>query len=197
MKKLIYLLFVISTLVLGTSCKKEYPYPTNDYPANVPTVVDHSHDVSMWGKFVITDATMFVDNHETGEKTQYQHFGSGQTVSSLRLGGSIFDIETIEQNVTTYSFWEPTSNPGTGRFVLNDDTTKLYKVEYMGEHTSIIEDPSSTTTLMGGGSRPFSGWTTDFDNKLIVIHIQQMEGSLNGQNVTYYTELKLKKIEEW
>jgi len=196
MKKLIYLLFVVSTLVLGTSCKKEYAYPTNEYPSNIP-VIDHTHDLSMWGEFVITDAVMYMDNHETGVKTKYKHFDNTKTVSSLRLGGSIFEIENIEKNVTTYSFWKPIDNAGTGRFVLNGDTTKLYLVQYTGVYTTIIEDSKSPVQLLGGSARPFKGWTTDFDNKMIIIHIQEMEGSLNGENVHYYTELTLKKIKEW
>lgn len=195
MKNLIKVAFLAILAVMTVSCQKQVIYPTGQLPSNVPTGSNTANSISMWGEFVVTDAVMYMDNHETGEKTVYQHFNTGKTVSSMRLGGSLFDIETIEKNVTTYSFYQPINN--TGRFVLNEDSTKLYDVNYMGQYTSIIENPKGNGQLMGGSSRPYSGWTTDFTNNVVTIHIEQMEGSYNGNNVSYYTELKLKKIKSW
>lgn len=190
--KLFLILFISLSVV---SCKKEVIYPTDQLPANVPTVSSDANTVSMWGEFVITDAVMYVDNHETGSKTVFNHFSSTQLVSSLRIGGAMFEIEEIEKNVTTYAFYKPVN--GTGKFVLNNDTVDVYAVRYSGMNKTIIENPTSTTQLMGGSARPFNGWTVDLANEIIVIHIQEMEGSLNGYNVHYYTELTLKKTKSW
>lgn len=195
MKNLAQILLILAITVLGTSCRKEVVNPTDQLPANVPTTSTAANSVSMWGEFLITDAVMYVDNHETGEKTVYQHFSNTKQESSLRLEGSMFDIETIKKNVTTYSFYQPTNS--IGKFVLNEDTTKLYAVKYSGDSKTIIENPSTAIQLMGGSARPFNGWTVDYANEVIVIHIQEMEGSMNGYNVHYYTELTLKKIKSW
>lgn len=195
MKKIAQILAILAITLFTTSCRKEVITPTSQLPANVPTAPSSANSVSMWGEFVIIDAVMYVDNHETGQKTVYQHFSSTKLVSSLRMEGSIFDIETIEKNVTTYSFYQPINN--IGRFILNGDTTKLYAVNYSGSNKTIIENPTSTTQLMGGSARPFNGWTVDYTNRIIKIHIQEMKGSMNGYNINYYTELTLKKIKSW
>lgn len=190
------LIFLISVIIM-TSCQKEVIYPTDQLPSNVPTT-DTTSSVSSWGKFIIIDATMYVDDNETGEHKSYNHFGVDKDTSSLRWGGVIFDIERIIKNKTTYSFWKPSNIPGTGRFVLNDDTTKLYLVNYIGQYKSIIEDPNSTQQNLGGSARPFSGQTVDYGNQIISIQIQEMEGvDDNGHSIHYWTELKLQKIESW
>ena len=69
-----------NVLIMGSlfialfSCKKEVVNPTDQLPANVPSVSVYSGGISRWGKFKIIDAVMYVDNHETGEKTVYHHF---------------------------------------------------------------------------------------------------------------------------
>jgi hypothetical protein len=193
MKNLIFLIGII----IITSCQKEVIYPTDQLPSNVPTA-DTSLTVNSWGKFIIIDAVMYVDDLQTGEHMVYNHFGVGKDTSSLRWGGPIFDIEEIIRNKTTYSFWKPTSLPGTGRFVLNDDTTKLYLINYIGQYKSIIEHPNSTQQNLGGSSRPFSGQTVDYTNQIVAIQIQETEGmDGNGHPIHYWTELKLQKIESW
>ena len=196
MKNLLLILIFGITLL---SCRKEYPYPTKDYDS-IPSVggYDTSVTVSRWGKFLIIDAVMYVDNHETGEKLVFNHFDDNKTVSSLRWDGVEFDIELIEKDVTTYSFWStPTGGNGMGRFVLNDDTTKHYMVNYMGSFTSIIEDPTHGEQNMGGSARPFSGQTISKEDNTISIQIQEMEGSIGGYNCHYWTQLTLRKIESW
>lgn len=194
MKKFLFIIALFLTLV---SCKKEYPYPSEGYGIK-PTVLDTTK-ITQWGKFLIIDAVMFVDNHETGQKTMYHHFDSTKTVSSLRWGGSMFDIETIIKDSTTYSFYRPLNFPGYGKFVLNGDTTKHYAVYYMNQYKKIVEDPiyGMTQPLMGGSARPFSGQILDYAEKTIVMQIQETEGSINGYNCRYWTQLTLKKIEEW
>lgn len=194
MKKFLYLIALFLTLV---SCKKEYPYPSEGYGIE-PTVFDTTK-ITQWGKFLITDGVLFVENHETGEKLKFNHFDSTKSISSLRWGGSIFDIETIIKDSTTYSFYRPFSLPGYGKFVLNDDTSKHYAVYYMNQYKSIVEDPvyGVTEQLMGGSARPFSGQILDYKEKTIVMQIQETEASINGYNCKYWTQLTLKKIEEW
>ena len=64
-------------------------------------------------------------------------------------------------------------------------------------YSTIIEDPTHGQQNMGGSGRPFSGITLDYTNQLIGITIQEMEGSINGYNCRYFTELTLKKTQSW
>ena len=190
------IILVFSLLVALSSCKKKVIYPTDQLPANVP-VLSSFDGISRWGQFVIIDALMYVENKETGVKTVYNDFSPTKSRASLRWGGSLFDIETIIKDTTTYSFWQPQSYPGIGKFVLNGDTTKYYGVQYTGNNTSIVEDPTHGQQNMGGSSRPYSGQTLNKTNKTITIQIQEVEGSINGQNCRYWTQLTLKKTQEW
>ena len=205
MKNLFKELLIIATVLISlASCKKENVYPSQTYPQGKPESYylwtnDTANQITLWGKFLIIDAVMYVDNHETGQKTKYHHFDSIKKISSLRWGGSMFDIETIIKDSTTYSFYKPLNIPGTGRFVLNGDTTKHYGINVMGWNKAIVEDPvyGMTQSLMGGSSRPFSGQILNYNDKTVVMQIQEMEGSINGYNCRYWSQLTLKKIEEW
>lgn len=200
MNKLIFKVLFLSLSVLFVSCKKEYVYPSDTYNIKEESVIEGGgNTITQWGKFLILDAVMYVENKETGQKNVYNHFGPNKDTSSMRWGGSQFDIETIVKNKTTYSFYRPSSYPGYGKFVLNGDTTKHYSVYYIGASKRIVEDPvyGMTQQLIGGGSRPFSGQILDFNQKLIYIQIQEMEISINGYNCRCWTQLTVKKIEEW
>jgi hypothetical protein len=188
----------IATLLLFSSCQEEYPLPSNDYPVLASNNATQP-GVSMWGKFKLVSAVMYVVNNETNQKTVYNHFGPNKTVSSLRWGGSIYDIETIIKDSTTFSFYQPMSYPGYGKFVLNGDTTKHYAVYYVGMNKSIVEDPINgmTQQMMGGSARPFSGQTIDYATGMIRIQIQEVQGSIDGYNCRYWSELTFKKIESW
>ena len=192
----IVFLAVISVLSL-TSCKKQSINPTDELPASIPSISEDNGAIGGFGKFVIVDAVIYVDNHETGIKTKYGHFSSTKSRSSLRWGGSLYDIETIIKDTTTYSFWKPLAYPGIGKFVLNDDTTKYYGVNYIGLNRSIVEDPTHNQQNLGGSARPFSGQVKSTTDKTIVIQIQEVEGVINGENCRYYTQLTLKKVQEW
>jgi len=192
MKKSILFLGVL--VIALTSCKKEpIVYPSEQYGA---TTVSYINDtgVCMWGEFLIIDAKMYINNHETGSKTVLNHFGTNKSRSSLRYGGSKFDIETIIKDTTTYSFHKPSFTPGYGIFLLNNDTSKHYSVYHTKHEQAIVEDPTHNEHNLGGSSRPFSGITIDKVNKIIVLHIQDMEGSINGYNCYYWTEITLKQI---
>lgn len=198
MKSLITKIFVFTLIIASlSSCKKEELKPNNGVVIEQPN--GNGLTISQWGKFLIIDAVMFVRNHETGEKKMYHHFDSIKKISSMRWGGSMFDIETIIKDSTTYSFYKPSNFPGYGKFVLNGDTTKHYAVYYFNTNKAIVEDPvyGMTQQLLGGSSRPFSGQILNYDEKTIVMQIQEMEGSIDGYNCRYWTQLTLKKTEEW
>lgn len=194
MKKIFYLFLVL----LLFSCEKESKFASDTYKNNFTPEKD-SKSISRWGKFLVIGGTMFINNHETGEMIKFSHFDSLKTVSSLRWGGSYFDIETIEKDKTTYSFYKPINYPGNGRLIINDDSTKHYMVNYMGMNTTIIEDPihGMTEQLLGGSSRPYTLYVIDYDNKILGLRINQIECSIDGYNCNTWNEIKLKKIEEW
>ena len=205
MKTLLTKILIVGAIFVSLlSCKKEYPYPSNDYPKGNPESdyiwdKDTTNKITLWGKFLIIDAVMYVDNHETGQKTKYNHFDNIKNISSMRWGGSMFDIETIIKDSTTFSFYRPIAQSKYGKFVLNGDTTKHYAVYFQGFNKSITEDPvyGMTQSVMGGSSRPFSGQLLNYNDKTVVIQIQEMEGSIDGYNCKYWTQLTLRKIEEW
>jgi hypothetical protein len=114
MKNLIH--FLILALVLVTSsCQKETITP------NVPEeqVID---EIRLYGKWLLVGGSMYVTNLETGQKVKYDHFGPNKTISSLDYNGSDIEIEAIELNTTTWSFYAPPAVPGYGEFVLNGAT---------------------------------------------------------------------------
>lgn len=198
MKNLFIKFFVFTVIVLSlASCKKEDLKPNNGVVIEQPNGDELT--ISQWGKFLVIDGVMFVHNLETNEKKMYHHFDSIKKQSSLRWGGSMFDIENIYKDSTTYSFWRPSSFPGYGKFVLNGDTTKHYAVYYCGFNKAIVEDPvyGMTQQLLGGSSRPFSGQLLNYDEKTVVIQIQEAYNSIDGYNCRYWSQLTLKKIEEW
>lgn len=184
-------------MILMSSCKKEVIYPTDQLPKGVDAGIDTSLTVNPWGEFLIIDAVMYVDDKVTGQHFVYNHFGVGKDTSSMRWGGPLFDIETIVKNKTTYSFWKPVGY-GTGKFELNEDSTKYYRVQYNGMNRSIIEDPDHGQQNLGGSARPFSGQTISKAEGTIAIQIQEMEGvDGNGHEIHYWTQLTLKKIKSW
>jgi len=197
--RILFLSIIAIATILFSSCEKEeYPYPSNDYNTTVPNF-NEGPTINRWGVFLVIDAVMYINNLETGEKIVCNHFSSTKSRSSLRWGGSIFDIETIIKDTTTYTFYEPISYPGNGRFVLNGDVSKHYMVNYIGMYSTIIEDPiyGATEQLMGGSARPFSGKILNINEMTIKIQIQEMVETINGKDVRYWTELTLKKIEEF
>jgi hypothetical protein len=192
----LHFLFAVTILFLS-SCEK--PELVSDgYPPVSEPVVD-TQTISLWGKFKVIDAVMYVENNETHSKVRYNHFDSTKLISSMRWGGSIYDIETIIKDSTTYSFYKPEFNGGYGKFVLNGDSTKHYAIKFNGLMRSIIEDPvyGMTEQLIGGSARPFSGQMVNYENKIIRLQIQEMQISINGYNCKIWNELTLKKIEEW
>lgn len=197
LKIVLLIAFAFIVAVIFSSCKKEVIYPSDQLPNKVPTGMDTTNVVKPWGRFLVIDAIMYVDDKQTGQRFVYNHFSSTKDTSSLRWGGPLFDIERIIKNQTSYSFWRPTLT-GLGRFVLNDDTTKFYCVQYTGSYKTIIEDPNHNQQNLGGSARPYSGQTVDLANQIVHMQIQEMEGTdFNGHPIHYWTRLTLKKVQEW
>jgi hypothetical protein len=191
------LLFLCILGVLLLSCEKEFEYPSDSYPTFESG--ESQPKIKLWGKFKLLNAIMYVKNNEISDKKVYDHFSPSKSLSSMRWGGSRFEIEQLVKEGTTFSFYSPDSYPGYGKFVLNDDETKHYSVYYIGNNKRIVEDPvhGIQQQLMGGTSLPFSGQTIDYVNKIVRIQIFQAQANIGGYNCEYWTELTMEKIEEW
>jgi hypothetical protein len=188
-----YLLLLFSVSVF-ISCEKEYPYPSNDYPKE-EYVYNPDGGLSRWGMYLLIDAQKYVTNTATGDKYKFDDFGSNSR-SSLRWGGSLFDLETIVKDTTTWSFYEPFDGKD-GDFVLNGDTTKQYLVHYSGRFTSITEDYRYNQSNIGGSARPFISEVASVSDKTIYIYLQEQYVTINGDACKYFTKLTFKKIKEW
>jgi hypothetical protein len=191
MKSLIYLIIAASLVLV--SCKKENLKPNSQIPTQV------NQEIRLYGKWLLVGGSMYVENMETGEKTKYDHFGPGKTTSSLNYDGSVFAIEVIELNTTTWSFYEPPAVPGFGDFVLNGDIQHPYGFYVTKNNWTIMEHPQSTSgnMQMGGSSRPISASICNYSDSTVYFYVQEGYTSINNQNYTYISELKFKKIESW
>jgi hypothetical protein len=191
MKSLIYL--IISASLFLTSCHKQNIQP-NTQPAT-----EISQELRLYGKWLLVGGSMYMENLETGQKTKYDHFGPGKTISSLDYNGSDLDIEVIEVNVTTWSFYQPPAVPGYGRFALNGDTLNTYGFYVTKNNWTIMENPQATasTMQMGGSTRPISATICNLSDSTAYFYIQEGYTSINNQNYRYISELKFKKIKSW
>jgi hypothetical protein len=190
MKSLIYLI-VLSHLFLF-SCQKENIEPTTP-PAEA------KQEIGLYGKWLLIGGTMYIENLETNKKVKYSHFGSNRPVSSLNYNGINFNIELLEINVTTWSFYRPPLVPGFGRFALNNDTLNLYGFYVTKNNWTIMENPQSTisTMQMSGSAKPIYAEIFNFSDSIVNFYIQEAYTPINNQNCRYISELKFKKIETW
>ncbi len=191
-KKALFLFVCVSLI----ACEKEIIYPSDQYPIPKKDTTQHPL-IDAWGEFLVIDGKMYITNNENGERTVFNHFDINKNISSLRWGGSMFEIEDIEKDKTTYSFYRPKPNSNYGNFVLNGDTSKNYEVYWTANNSTIIEDPFDPDYLLGGSARPFKGSTLSYKDSLITMWIQEVETSISGYNCRYYTILTLKKIKSW
>jgi hypothetical protein len=192
MKKLLFVL-VLATIAF-VSCKKEEgitPWPSTEFPDTT-----NMESISIYGEWKLLDGYMYVENLETGAKTRFSHFGVGKTISSLRYSGAYLDIETIEQNVTTWKFTKPNQIPGDGKFILNGDTTELYAFHVTLNNWTIIEDPTATISQMnlGGSSRPIRAFLDSYHDSIVKFYVQESYESIGGYNCKYFNELVFQKI---
>lgn len=191
MKNLLKIAILSIIVIFGVSCQKEYPYPSNGYPTHTKQTPEP--EVSLFGEFVITDAVMFTYDGNTGDTIQVNLF-NGQNLACMIKGGSPFVIDSIEKNMTKYSFYKPVKF-GFGEFVLNEDTSKHYGLNLISTPT-IIENPNDTTQLMGGSAKQLISYKTlDYNNKVVSIMMNDFSGL--GSGVEYWTVLTLKQIKEW
>ena len=106
----------------------------------------------------------------------------------------MFDIESIVKDSTLWAFYKPAGNSCFGKFVLNGDTNRYYMVYYMGQYTTIVEDPNHGQQNLGGSARPFNGVTSNLQDSMISISLEQVEGVINGYNCNYFSVLTFQKI---
>lgn len=191
MKNLIYLLSIALVLVTS-SCKKENIQPNVQPEQTI-------QEIRLYGKWLLVGGSMYMTNLETGQKTKYNHFGPNKTISSLDYNGSDIKLETIEINTTTWSFYQPPAVPGYGQFVLNSDAQNPYGFYVTKNNWTIMEHPQSTASnmQMGGSSRPISAEIYNYSDSTVNFYIQEGYTSINGQNYSYISELKFRKIESW
>jgi len=172
--RFIYLLLLAFVLVFS-SCEKE------------------ETTLKLIGTWLLFDGYLYMDNMETYEKIKYEHFGDGKTTSQLTgFNKPDFEIESLEQNVTTWEFQRD------GDVILNGDEDKPMFLEVTGNWTTIIEHPDPpkpVITMLGGSARPFQGYTYDYDSKVIIIKIQEQVGSYEGYNVEWHSELFFRRID--
>ena len=106
------LIFSLSVLV---SCKKEEPLrPDNN-------IVNIQEDAELIGiDWVLSDGRFYVENLDNGDHSYYDHFGSGQNLSTLDpISGADVPFDTIIQDVTTWNF-------GNSNFTLNGINSYTY-----------------------------------------------------------------------
>ena len=174
-----------------TSCTKQ-PLPTQQLPSVIPTGTNTANTVSKWGEFVVIGAQMFVN--DIYERNYVYNYTAAKTSMLLASNASNLAIDSVQVGVTTYSFYQPISVPGTGNFVLNGDTSKHYLIQYTGQNMSIIDNPNNTVLLMGGSARPLmDAETVSYANQTISLKIDDA----TNDTCEYVTVLTFKKIKSW
>ena len=196
MKKLIYI-FLGLFIIFVSSCEKEPIYDDSNYEEEVSTISEDD-TLSLHGKYLLLSGKMYITNLETNQKTVYNHFDDVKNISTLRYFGSIYGIETLEQNVTTWEFINPPYIPGTGEFILNNDTLNPYGFKVTTYNWTIIEHPltgtSDITQKMGGSARPIFGYLLNKADSTVMFRLHEEYQAINGYNCKYVSELKFKKI---
>ena len=203
MKKLFYLLLVFGIL-FTVSCKKEpLEKPPGTQWATIPLNPGEEaveEGISIYGTWRLIGGTMYIEDLDNGSKYAYDHFSSTQTTSSLRYEGTIFTLESISVNSTTWTFIEPLNGgSGTGRFILNGDSENPYGFNVSASYWSIIEDGASSldgpiTIKLGGSSRPLRAVVANYGAEEVYFYIQEGYEVIDGHNCKYFSELKFKKI---
>jgi hypothetical protein len=196
MKKFFYILLALSLVLV--SCKKEEIKPVEEEQEEAGQV---DEEIRIYGKWVLVDATMYVENLETGSRTQYNHFDDTQKVSTLRYDGNPeYEFEIIEKDSTTWSFYPPDYVPGYGEFVLDGDTANPMGFYVTKSDWTIMEHPTSTSyddMQLGGSSRPIEAYVYDYGEQIVDFYVQIAYENIDGYNCKYFTEMRMKKIEEW
>ena len=195
MKKLIYLLVILSVVFTTFSCEKE---KLDTPPSNQSTIIDEN--LSVFGTWELISGKMYIENLETHEKYSYDHFSSTQTISSTRFAGAMFEIENITVNKTRWTFTSPVGGgSGVGTFVLNGDTNNPYGFNVSENYWSIIEHPLSNLNgpihiKLGGSARPLHATIADYSSSEVFFYTQEAYENIDGYNCKYFSELRFRKI---
>lgn len=177
---------IILMFIIFTSCKKQVIYPTDQLPANVPTATGFG-GVSKWGTFKLI-----------GSQKQFKQqsiFYTDADTSSLRLSGSLYPIEDIIKNSTTWTFIAPSAGQNEGKFILNGDTSLHFIVNYTGQYSTIMndsEDPyhaQGTNISFSGVSVIGNGYTASDS----IVSITINNGYFDNNHNEYTNVLLFKK----
>ena len=180
-------------VILTVACQKEYPYPSNDYKFEKD---DEKPGIPISGKWVVIGGLMYVRDLELGTFVYYNHFGLDKDSSDLNYCGvADYDLQIIEINKTTYSFYP--KQTGYGTFILNDDTTRIYGLNTTANHITIIENPFGNTQYIGGSAVPLIGRTVDYENDVVELRLNEGFCSGLGHNYKFFNIVIIKKIESW
>ena len=189
---------LILLILIFTSCEKYNFEPQNVNITETNTHPNHIHNdncFTIGGKWVLLDAEMHVTNLETSELWVEKQFGSSGNVGSLRYNEPLYDFEVLEKGKTEWFFKPPTTIPGVGEFILNNDTINVYGLNVTSSNYTIIENPISLSVgdlLLGGSSRNITPYFSGKCNRMEVI-VQEVYENINGYNYYYYSILKFKK----
>lgn len=169
MKKLNFL-FLLSTVIFFTSCKKEELRPDNNI------IVDHKIYEFTNVDWVLQEAKFYLDNLDNGDKKVYDHFSPTQFQTVLNpLNGASISFDTIIKGVTTWRFTAT-------NFILNN--VKFYNTV----------NSNNTITVVGmenGSSRPLV--ITHLDESSVTFKVYEGYGSSNGVNYKYFSTLTFVK----
>ena len=166
--------------ILGAACQKEYVYP-NYGPLPAPAHNCNTQSASIAGTWLITGAIMYNTNINTGITTTTNLFATS-IIASMALEGKGIYIDTIVQNVTTYTF------NAIGTFILNGDTANPCGL------TSYNNGNNNTWDILLSkyGIRVISEANTTKVTGVITMNIDERRDSTVTHD--YYTQLTLKKI---
>jgi len=178
--------YLLIITIIISSCKKQ----TIEQEENVESS-DQVFKISIMNTWQLTNAWIYFENIETGQKIKYDHFSPTKDISSIRHLYPWHGIETIEQGVTTWEFTHLKVGPSIYEFVLNHKDTMAVKLSE--GFKSIIEHPQSSNSNnmhLGGSAKPFQAWTEDGVNLKISIH--DAYTSINNMNYNYFNILEFK-----
>jgi hypothetical protein len=192
-------ILLFSVIILLFSCNKEVTSVDGGVTSNLVG------SISIYdGKWVVRDAKMYLLNEQNGDKIFYDHFSSTKTSSSLRISGSILDIETIVKDSTTWEFFKGYN--GIGTFVLNSDYSNEYGFQQSGNsYFRIIENPQNnpngSENDLNGSSVPFTPkylGNNKIEIRLYYVHegvnFILPDGSTNNAPTYYFTKIIMEKI---
>lgn len=187
-------LFLLLVITLLFSCKKE-PIEYNDVHEDVEDTIDGS-GITLEGKWVLVGGQMYVTNLDNNVKTRYSHFSNVKTHSSMRMGGSIYRIEELYIDSTTWTFRKYPNSPY-GKFYLNNDSVNYYGMQISSYGNRITESMEvNIPTKMGGSAKPFRAFINDFEEEIIDVKVHEGYNNDGANNFNYYSILQFKKLNE-